>query len=149
MKKISKKCGCSCGCEQPALLGPADAVMAVAIMAVSVDGKLDKREVETLEVVLSTNPLFAKVRDVREYMGCIAASIAGRGSGAILAEAARLLSPALRETAYAWAVYMIAADGKVVKPEHKFLAALRKALGLHGVLAGKINAVVPMLNRAK
>ncbi|OGR97923.1 MAG: hypothetical protein A2016_11735 [Elusimicrobia bacterium GWF2_62_30] len=148
-KTNAKKCSCACGCEQEGLQSPADAVMAVAILAVSADGKLDKREINDLESVLASSPLFDEVENAREYMGCIAAAIQGLGRPEILRTAAKLLSPSLRETAYAWAVYMISSDRKMVKPEHKFLSVLRKDFGLHGVLAGKINAVVPMLNRVK
>lgn len=151
MKKKTDKeeCGCACGCQQETLLNPADALMAVAILAVSSDGKLNDREIDNLKGVLVSSPLFGKVEDAGEYMGCIASAIADKGRDTVLERAAELLSPSLRETAYAWAVYMVATDRKVVAPEHKFLEALRRALGLHGVLAGKINAVVPMLNRVK
>lgn len=151
MKKNNDKkaCGCACGCTQDKLLTPADAVMAVAIMGVSADGRLKDREIDSLKSVLVSSPLFEEVGDAGEYMGCIAAAIADKGRDAVLEEAAALLTPGLRETAYAWAVYMVAADRKVVTAEHRFLGALRKKLGLHGVLAGKINAVVPMLNRIK
>ncbi|PKM97221.1 MAG: hypothetical protein CVU79_09345 [Elusimicrobia bacterium HGW-Elusimicrobia-3] len=149
-KKTEKKeCGCACGCQQETLLSPADAVMAVAILAVSSDGKLKDKEINNIKGVLASSPLFVEVEDAGEYMGCIAAAITDKGRAAVLERAAELLTPSLRETAYAWAVYMVASDRKVVAPEHKFLEALRKALGLHGVLAGKINAVVPMLNRVK
>ena len=149
-KKTDKKaCGCACGCQQETLLTPADAIMAVAIMAVSADGKLKKKEIEDLQGVLVSSPLFEEVEDAGDYMGCIASAIADKGRDAVLETAAALLTPSLRETAYAWAVYMVAADRKLVTPEHRFLEALRKKLGLHGVLAGKINAVVPMLNRVK
>lgn len=148
--KIDKKnCGCACGGTQETLLTPADAIMAVAILAVSSDGKLDSKEMAGLTGVLATNPLFAKVEDAWEYMACIASAIAEKGRDAVLENAADLLSPSLRETAYAWAVYMAAADHKFATQEHRFLEALHKKLGIHGVLAGKINAVVPMLGRAK
>jgi tellurite resistance protein len=149
-KKTEKKeCSCACGCQQETLLSPADAVMAVAILAVSSDGKLKDKEINNIKGVLASSPLFDKVKDAGDYMGCIASAIADKGRAAVLERAAELLTPSLRETAYAWAVYMVASDRKVVGPEHKFLGTLRKALGLHGVLAGKINAVVPMLNRVK
>ncbi len=140
---------CACGGSQETLLSPADAIMAVAILAVSADGKLDDREIEDLKGVLVANPLFAGVKDPAEYMGCVAAAIADKGRDSVLERAAELLSSSLRETAYAWAVYMVAADGKVVPSEHRLLGELRKKFGIHGVLAGKINAVVPMLNRVK
>jgi tellurite resistance protein len=149
MKKNQKKCGCACGGEQLSLEGAPDAVMAISILALSADGKLDKREISQLETLVAGSPLFSGVTDAREYMGCISAAVAGKGRDEILEEAAGLLSASVRETAYAWAVYMVAADGRFVNPEHRFLAVLRKSLGLHGVLAGKINAVIPMLNRRK
>lgn len=148
MKK-NKTCGCACGGTQKTLLKPADALMAVAILAISSDGKLDDRELSLLERATASNKLFSGVKKPRDYMGCIAAAIVDKGRDAVLAEAAALLSPSLREAAYAWAVCMVSADGKTVPPEHRFLSVLRREMKLHGVLAGKINAVIPMLNRSK
>jgi len=125
-------------CQNECLLTSADAVMAVAILAVSSDGKLAKREMDGLKVILASNPL-----------GYIASSVAEKGCDVILDMVTDLLTPSLRETAYAWAVYMVAADRKLVSPEHKFLEKLRKKLGIHVALVGKIKAVVPMLNRVK
>ncbi|OIN99548.1 MAG: hypothetical protein COX65_05920 [Elusimicrobia bacterium CG_4_10_14_0_2_um_filter_56_8] len=151
MANITKKkaCGCACGAAKEALLTPADAIMAVAILAVSSDGKLDKSEIYDLENVLIMNPLFKEVEDAGGYLSCIASAIANKGRGTVLKKAASLLSQSLRETAYAWAVHVAASDRKVVGAEHKFLSELRKELKIHGVLAGKINAVVPMLYRTK
>ncbi len=148
-KKMKKDCGCACGCSQETLLTPADAIMAVAILAVSADGKLKQKETDYLKGLVASSPLFGEVEDAGEYMGCVAAAIVDKGRDLVLERAADLLTPSLRQTAYAWAVYMVAADRKVVSPEHRFLETLRRKLGLHGVLAGKINAVVPMLIRVK
>ena len=145
-KNIDKK---PCGCYRETLSTPADAIMAVAILAVASDGKLKKKEIDNLKEILISNPLFDKVEDAGEYMGCIAAAIVAEGRDSVLEASADLLSRSLRETAYAWAVYMVATDRKFVKPEHRLLEALRKKLGLHGELAGKINAVIPMLGRIK
>ncbi|OGV67944.1 MAG: hypothetical protein A2283_12280 [Lentisphaerae bacterium RIFOXYA12_FULL_48_11] len=136
-------------CQNECLLTSADAVMAVAILAVSSDGKLAKREMDGLKVILASNPLFGNVEDSMDYMGYIASSVAEKGCDVILDMVTDLLTPSLRETAYAWAVYMVAADRKLVSPEHKFLEKLRKKLGIHVALVGKIKAVVPMLNRVK
>jgi len=138
-----------CGCRKESLLTPADAVMAVAILAVSSDGRLANKEMEILNGVLFANPLFEKVENSLEYMARLASIIADNGRDTILEKVSELLSQSLRETAYAWAVYMVAADRKFVSPEHGFLEVLRKKFGIHVVLAGKIKAVVPMLNRIK
>jgi len=45
--------------------------------------------------------------------------------------------------------HAVIADRKAVPSEHKYLSTVRQALGVHGVLAGKINAVVGIINRAK
>jgi len=135
--------------DQQSLLTPADAVMAVAVLAAGADGKPDERELSGLERALFASPVFAKVKNPVKYRCAIAAAIACKGREATLIEATGLLSPGLRETAYAWATYVIAADRKTVSPEHKFLSLLRRRFGIHGELAGKINAVVSMLHRAK
>jgi len=145
MEKAEKKSEC----YQQVLLTAGDAVMAVAILAVAADGKLDAQERSDLQSLLAANQVFGKVRDAKKYMNRVSSTVAGKGRDATLIEATGLLSPCQRETAYAWAVYMIAADRKTVSPEHKFLSLLRRRFAIHGALAGKINAVVPMLRRAR
>lgn len=151
MKKKTDKnvCGCACGAGQDTMWNAPDAMMAISILAISADGKLKEKEIDNLTGLVAANALFADVRNAKDYMGCIAAVIMDRGRDGVLEEAASLLSPSLRETAYAWAVYMAASDRKFDPAEHKFLQVLRKKLGIHGVLAGKINSVVPMLCRVK
>ena len=150
MKKTSKTtCGCACGCSQNSLNSPADAAMALCVMAMASDGKLEKNELSRIDQMIALSPLFDGVRNARDYAACIAETISEKGRITVIEEAAELLPGRLAETAYAWAASMVMADGKVVSPEHKFLSSIRKALGVHGVLAGKINAVVAMLNRAR
>lgn len=148
-KKENTIRGCAKGGDQDTMWNAPDAIMAVAILAVSADGKLKQKEMDGLAGVLAANPLFEDVENAKDYMGCIASVIMDRGRDEVLEEAAALLSPSLRETAYAWAVYMVSSDRKFVTGEHRFLEVLRKKLKIHGVLAGKINSVVPMLNRVK
>ncbi len=142
-------CGCECGCKRKSLKTPADAVMAICVLALASDGKLRKQEIERIDSMISMSPLFSGVKSAREYAACVAEAVAGMGRAEVIAAAAALLSSRTSETAYAWAAQMVLADGRVVPTEHKFLSEIRKALGIHGVLAGKINAVTAMLNRAK
>lgn len=144
-----KICGCACGRRSKTLKTKADAITAICVLALASDGKLGKRELERMDQMLTMSPLFAGVKSAREYAACVAEATASKGRQEVIAEASGLLSPLLAETAYAWAAQMVMADGKVVSPEHKFLSEIRKGLGIHGVLAGKINAVVAILNRAK
>ena len=145
MKKNAK----TCGCAQSVLASPADAVMALCIIAMASDGKLGKREFSRIDQMIAASPLFDGVMNARDYAACISETITEKGRATVIEEAAELLPGRLAETAYAWAASMIMADGKAVSPEHKFLSSIRKALGVHGVLAGKINAVVAILNRGK
>lgn len=144
MKQSKKSDG-----PKESLSTPADAMMAVAILAVSSDGKLAKRELDGLKSIVVSSELFKKVEDPRDYIGQIASFIIEKGYDAVLDMMPGPLTPSLRETAYAWAVYMVAVDRKQVSPEHIFLEKLRKKLGIHVALAGKIKAVVPMLIRSK
>lgn len=145
-KEKNKFCEC---CGSGAFDNPADALMAVCVLAMASDGKLSRAELDRIYQMTVMSPVFKGIKDSRAYAACIAGTAAEKGRAAVMAEASAVLSPRLAETAYAWAAQMIAADGKTVSPEHKYLSELRKALGLHGVLAGKINAVVGILNRAK
>ena len=148
MKK-TRTCGCACGGTQKSLDSAADAVMALCVLALASDGKLGKPELERMDQMLIMSPIFTGVKSARDYAACVAEAVEGKGRAEVIAEAAALLSARLSETAYAWAVQMVLADSKIVSPEHKFLSEIRKALGIHGVLAGKINAVTAILNRSK
>ena len=145
-KNKAKNCECCCG---GVFEKPEEALMAFCILAVASDGKLARSEMDILYQMTALSPLFAKVRDPKAFVACVADTIGEKGRAAAMAGAAAILPPRLAETAYAWAAMMVASDGKTLSPEHSYLSGLRKALGLHGVLAGKINAVVPMLNRVK
>lgn len=144
---MTKTCGCVCGEEQKGLQSPADAIMAVSILALSTDGKLHKKEMDCLRRMTASCPMFDGVQHIPEYIACIAEAIAGRGTDCVLREAAGALPKPLRETAYAWAVRIVMADHKVLPAEHAFLTALGKALGVHGTLAGKIKGVIAILDR--
>lgn len=148
MKK-EETCGCTCGGSHRTLRSQSDAVMAICVLALASDGKLDKRELSRIDTMVAMNPLFDRVKSAREYAACVAEAVEGKGRAEVIAEAASLLSARLSETAYAWAAQIALADGKVLPGEHKFLSDIRKALKVHGVLAGKINAVAAILNRSK
>ncbi|MFA6319160.1 MAG: tellurite resistance TerB family protein [Elusimicrobiota bacterium] len=141
----TKSC-CETGTD---LSSTADAIMAVAVLALSSDGKLSAREFTAVTLMASQSPLFRDAEDIRDCVASVAETVARLGREDALAQAVELLSPRMRETAYAWAVQTVLADAKVLPNEHKFLSCLRKALGLHGILAGKIAAVVAILNRVK
>lgn len=147
--KNTNNCGCACGSAQKALRSPADAIMAICVLALAVDGKVGKCELERMDSMLIMSPLFTGVKSAREYAACVAEAVAGKGRTEVIADAAALLPARLAETAYAWAAQMVLADGRVVSSEHEFLSEIRKELGIHGVLAGKINAVASILNRSK
>ena len=123
--------------------------MAIALSAVASDGKLNKPEVEKLRMMPFLCPLFKDVEYVDPYILAVARFVGTNDTQKVLEASAKVLTPSLKETAFAWAVQMVHADGKVVPQEHKLLNQIIQALGLNGELAGKIRAIVPMLSRTK
>lgn len=125
----------------------AEAVLAATVLAVRSDRNLTNAELGRLRTMVYLSPLFAGVENVDEAIRDVWRSPDWREEGVALARIAGALSEPLRETAYAWAAEMTYADGVVVEEEHAFLSRLREALGVHGVLAGKIKATLAILNR--
>lgn len=131
----------------PDLTDEAQAVLIAAILAVRVDGRLETAELARLRSMFHLSPLFSRVEDVDATIQDAAAPLAGRGESEILEDLAATLPRHLAETAYAWAAALVRSDGIVVREEHAYLDRLRRALHVDGRLAGKIKAVLEILDR--
>jgi len=135
--------------EARVLRSTADAVMAAAVCAMRTDGKLSVKEISWLRMLAYQSPLYEVTDDIDDYIIRISRSVIAGGEDAVLDRVAELLSPRMRETAYAWALEIVHADGKVVPLEHSFLSAFRAKLGIHGELAGKLNAAAAIRHRTR
>lgn len=106
-----------------------------------VEGEINTIELAEIRQLVKSLPVF---RDFDEHRIVTVAQEAGEilqdkeGLSAILGLVKKALSPRLRETAYALAVEVAAADLAVGKEELRFLAMLRDALGLDKLVTAAI-----------
>ncbi|MDP3541810.1 MAG: tellurite resistance TerB family protein [Elusimicrobiota bacterium] len=126
---------------------PAMAVMSVGAMAAAADGRWSKREIERLRMMAYLQPLFRDVRSVDAFIADRATDLRALGAPDLLETCREALTPRLRETAYAWAVELVQADGSVAVEEHDFLQTLAATFSIPGALARKIQAVSAIRRR--
>jgi hypothetical protein len=123
-----------------------DALAAILVASVFMDGALNVDESAVIESLLSTSRLF---RDAT--VGSIDRAITllnDRGAEAVLAASARALPPKLHATAFAMAVDLVLCDGRVEPREQAYIASLQSALGVDEATALKIVEVLVIRNRA-
>jgi hypothetical protein len=131
-------------------LSVAEAFAAVLVAAVASDGSLGIGESARLEGVLTTcrvlppNPADGGPNVVERAL----AHLTEYGVPAVLAEAARVLPGALRAAAFAQAVDLVFADGRLADRERSFVEDLQRILQVDGELATKIVQVLLIKNAA-
>ncbi|MEM6676610.1 MAG: tellurite resistance TerB family protein [Pseudomonadota bacterium] len=125
------------------------AIMAPAVSAMLADGVPAAEEISQLSNLCLFSPIFAHLAPERlaEMVREIQSEIVDRGGRTVLEEAAATLPPALRETAFCFAVRIAMADGTIPANEEKALEVIAGILGLSGVTATTIYTVIAMLQR--
>jgi len=123
--------------------------MAVAAMAISVDGCADDCEVQRLKAMAYMNPLYEDFAsdELEEYIRSIAAKMPGLSYGETLNRCAETLPPHLKETAYAWAVEMAAANGTLALAEDRMLHDLRAIFGITPAFSQAVDTAIMALLR--
>ncbi len=113
--------------------GPADpvvdaprAVLAVAVSAMVGDGEVNDAEIVQLGNICTLSPIFYGVtaNEINEASKAVVDAIAYEGHEAVILRAAAHLSPDLRETAFAFAVRIVVADGVINDAEAAALNAI-------------------------
>jgi len=107
------------------------ALMTIIVAAVKADGIVQREEVLRIQSICALSPIFAR-NSSEEDLTVIrfADNITSQLGDKAVLEAAQALSPELRETAFAFATDMIAADGIVGADEEAFLTSLMHKLEL-------------------
>lgn len=126
---------------------PQDAIAVISMCAMQADERIKPVELRKLATLITLSPLYRHIEDPAAYISELNREFSGADIEKILDRAIESLSPQLCETAYAWACEIVSADLGASQEEHACLSLLVKKLGLHGELAGKIAAVVAILNR--
>lgn len=107
------------------------AIMTIIVAAVMADGDVAEDEVARLRSMCSLSPIFANnSSDQDTSVIRFAATVVSQMGEQAVVEAAKVLKPELRETAFAFACDMVMADGLVGQSEEKFLTTLMNTLGI-------------------
>lgn len=128
-------------------LTPAMAVMSVAVLATSSDGRWKKSEIERLRMMAYLQPLFKNVPSADGFIAECVKMLNLAGPDVLLHDCSKALTPRLRETAFAWAVELIQVDGSVVSEERDFLRELAFKFSIPGPLARKLQVAASIRRR--
>lgn len=128
---------------------PADALMAVAALAISIDGTVDDTEVARLQALAYMNPLYEDFAhdELEAYVRNLTDKMRGLPYGDTINKCNAVLPPQLKETAYAWAVEMAAANGMLAVAEDRLLHDLRAIFGITAEFSRIIDRAVMALLR--
>ncbi len=129
----------------PGTISTQKALIYVMVTMSGVEGQINKTEMQEMRLVVSTLPVFHDFDETR--LQAVAQECADmlqepEGLQAVLGLVKDQLSPKLRETAYALAVEVAAADLAVGKEELRFLAMLRDALDLDKLVTAALERSV-------
>lgn len=108
------------------------AVMVPMVAAMLADGEMDDSEINQIRSICVWSPIYARNtrdQDTNIILRAIK-RIKDAGTEPMCREAAELLSPGLRETAFVFAVRMVFADGNVGQSEEKLIEQLSGWLSL-------------------
>jgi len=120
------------------------AVMVPIVAAILADGSVEDSEIDQVRSICAWSPIYA--RNTREQDTDIIVRairlVEGEGREAMCRKAAEALSPALRETAFAFAVRMVFADGHVGSAEEALIEQLVQWLSIDGARARSFVEVI-------
>ena len=122
----------------PQALDPQQALVCTMVLVAAADGGLTDREIGAMAGLVQTLPIFNEFSAQRLKVATdTAVTLLGETEG--LNHAARLISkalePRLRETAYALACDVIAADSRARQTELEMLAFVREQLEIDPLIA--------------
>lgn len=128
------------------VLEPAEALVAISILATTADGKLSEEE----KWILSASHLrIFKSYSTEQFQGVLNKVLAltkEYSSAAVFAAAKVALTPKLRQSAFAMAADLILADGVLLPEEKEFLLQLWHALDISDEMGEKILDVMIVKN---
>ncbi|KER09176.1 MAG: hypothetical protein HY22_13280 [[Candidatus Thermochlorobacteriaceae] bacterium GBChlB] len=137
------------GTEGDNTLSASDSFAAIALVAVAADGQVSPEENQQLTNTLTRMKLYEGWS--KEQFSAMLKRINGvmrrLGVSGLIAEAARSISPDLKETVFAVASDLTLADGAVEEPEKRFLNHLQSELGIANETATKIVEVMVLKNK--
>jgi tellurite resistance protein len=125
----------------PGTISNQQALIYVMVMMSAVEGRIATEELAEIDLLVRTLPIFNsfdRTRIVTIAQECADILEDSEGMSTVLGLVTNQLPAKLKETAYALAVEVAAADLVVGKEELRFLAILRDALGLDKLVTAAI-----------
>ncbi|MBW4681750.1 MAG: tellurite resistance TerB family protein [Microcoleus vaginatus WJT46-NPBG5] len=121
-------------------LSQAEAVAAIAVVAISADGYLLEEERQSLFSVMADLQVFKEYssRQRLKLLEKLFDLLRQKGAHTLVYSAKDALSPKLRETAFAVAINMVMADGTLVETEREFLRQLEQVLEIPEACASQM-----------
>lgn len=138
------------GSAEPPTLSVPDALAAILVASVSVDGAVSVDEATRTRGLLSTSRLFREVCGIANA-GSVERAIRllnERGLATVLTACAKALPPDLHATVFAVAVDLVLSDGRVEARERAYIDSLQTSLGVDEATALRIVEVLLIKNRA-
>lgn len=125
------------------------AIMTIVVAALLADGEADDDEVARLRSMCARSPIFSSnSREQDDLLIDFAIKMIKQHQNEAVIKAGSALKPLLRETAFAFAVEIVLADGVVGNQEEVFISKLASDLGVEEGLAGAIVAVTEIRGRS-
>ncbi len=123
------------------ILSPEDALIAVMMVVSAADSDISQKEVEQIGAVVEFAPVFERYD--RDRISTVAEAVADLlqnddGLDALIGMARSALPDRLRETAYAFACDVAAADGAIAVEEMRLLEIIRHKLEIGRLAAAAI-----------
>ena len=121
-------------------LSQAEAVAAIAVLAISADGYLLEEERQSLFSVMADLQVFKEYssRQRLKLLEKLFDLLRQKGAHTLVYSAKDALPPKLRETAFAVAINMVMADGTLVETEREFLRQLEQVLEIPEACASQM-----------
>jgi tellurite resistance protein len=122
-------------------LSPEAALIYIMVIMSAADRRMSDRELETIGRLVRTLPVFrgfSSEKLVATAQGCAALLAEADGLEGVLRRVREALSDKLKETAYALAVEVAAADGRAGQVELRLLELIRERLPVSASIAQAI-----------
>jgi len=125
------------------------AVMLPIVGAMLADGIVEEEELFQIDAVCAFSPIFERNTSYENELLILRATklVEDHGLATMCERAAALLSPALRETAFAYAVKVIFSDGRYGEVEQAVIRDIRKALDVSEARAAMVIDVISVMRR--
>lgn len=122
---------------------------AVLLATVAADGHISDEEAQSFNGIVNRMQLFRSQSgsDFSAMLDRLLGLLKKNGVGFLLEKGAEAINPQLRETAFATAVDLVLADGRVEDEEKQFLESIKTNLNISDQLAEMIVEVMMIKNR--